>query len=295
MSAQVKREVDLADPFILEENGTYYMYGTGSDKGIPVMVSKDLKTWKRPEGSGIALHKKDSYGEKWFWAPEVYKVGDRYMMYYSAQEHICAAFADSPVGPFVQEEKKPILEDNGIDNSLYIDKDGKAYIFWVRFNHGNEIWMAQLDKSLAKIVPGTETFCIKMSQDWEKIWPAVNEGPFILKHKGVYYLTYSANSYECPEYGIGYATSKSVNGPWVKYEGNPILCKTGGLEGVGHHAFFKDADGKLKIVFHSHKRPGKIHPRKAHISDVTFKKAGKKQPDILTISAAFSTPEFVQE
>ena len=55
---------------------------------------------------------------KWFWAPEVYKIGDRFIMYYSAEEHICMAEASSPLGPFVQKEQKPMREHNGIDNHL---------------------------------------------------------------------------------------------------------------------------------------------------------------------------------
>ena len=44
LCAQEKRAetVPLADPFILYEDGMYYMYGTGSDLGIPVVVSRDM-------------------------------------------------------------------------------------------------------------------------------------------------------------------------------------------------------------------------------------------------------------
>lgn len=276
LCAQEKRAetVPLADPFILYEDGLYYMYGTGSDLGIPVVVSKDMKTWEWPEGNRkyVALHKDDSYGKKWFWAPEVYHIGDRYIMYYSAEEHICMAEADSPLGPFRQKVKAPMREHNGIDNHLFIDKDGTPYLFWVNFNNGNEVWVARLQDDMKTITEGSERFCIRMSQDWEKVWPIVNEGPFVVEHKGMYYMTYSANSYESPNYGIGLATSISPEGPWVKYEGNPILQFCGGLHGVGHHALFKDAKGRSRIVFHSHNAPGKIHPRIVHIGRYKIKK-----------------------
>ena len=73
--------IPFADPFILYEDGLYYLYGTGSDEGIPVVVSKDLKTWSWPEGENMyfALHKDNSFGERMFWAPEVYKVDGRYI------------------------------------------------------------------------------------------------------------------------------------------------------------------------------------------------------------------------
>lgn len=276
LNAQERKTVTVpfADPYILYEDGLYYMYGTGnSNRGIPVVVSKDMKTWEWPEGNNkyLALDKKDSYGEKHFWAPEVYHVGDRYIMYYSAQEHICAAESDSPLGPFRQKVKAPMREHKGIDNHLFIDKDGTPHLFWVNFKDGLEVWTARLQEDLMTIMEGTETFCTRMSQNWEKVWPSVNEGPFVIEHKGMYYMTYSANSYESPNYGIGLATSASPEGPWVKYEGNPILQFCNGLHGVGHHALFKDAKGHSRIVFHSHNTPGKIHPRIVHIGRYKIK------------------------
>ena len=172
-----------------------------------------------------------------------------------------------------------------IDNTLFFDKDGKPWLFFVKFNNGNQIWSARLKEDLLHIVPGSERKCLEMSQEWERVWPAVNEGPFVLYHNGLYYLTYSANSFESPKYGIGYATAASPEGPWIKYEGNPIYQCVGGLEGVGHHAFFQDADGKGRIVFHSHNAPGVIGPRVVHISNYHFEKDGR-----LVISPAFFTP-----
>ena len=99
--ALTKGRVPLADPFILLDNGTYYAYGTRSKNGIVYYTSNDLKIWRY---GGLALHKKNSYGEKWFWAPEVYLVDGVYYMYYTADERTCVATSSSPVGPFVQRE-----------------------------------------------------------------------------------------------------------------------------------------------------------------------------------------------
>ena len=90
--------VPLADPFILYEKGTYYAYGTHSRVGITVATSTDLVHWKMDQGrskDGLALHMDDSFGKQKFWAPEVYRVGGRYVMYYSAETHVCAATADT--------------------------------------------------------------------------------------------------------------------------------------------------------------------------------------------------------
>ena len=61
----------LADPFIMLYHNTYYAYGTNSDEGIEVYTSNDLREWKL---KGLALNKKDVWGERWFWAPEVYEI-----------------------------------------------------------------------------------------------------------------------------------------------------------------------------------------------------------------------------
>ena len=84
----------LADPFILEHDGWYYIYGTESANGIVVYRSRDLKTWSSLCGNAkenLAMHKDDVWGSRYFWAPEVYKRGDKFIMTYSAHAHICCA------------------------------------------------------------------------------------------------------------------------------------------------------------------------------------------------------------
>ena len=49
-SAQENR-IPFADPYILEADGIYYMYGTSYDDGIGVVMSTDLKNWTVPGGT----------------------------------------------------------------------------------------------------------------------------------------------------------------------------------------------------------------------------------------------------
>lgn len=263
--------VPLGDPFILLNGNTYYAYGTNAENGIEVYTSDDLAYWKK--ASDLALKSEDSWGGRWFWAPEVYyiKEKNKFFMYYSANEHICVATSDSPLGPFKQEKKEPMLDgEKSIDNSLFIDEDGKPYLYFDRFNDGLNIWVAELESDLQTIKTATLKKCINVSQAWEEVWPRVNEGPFVMKHKDLYYMTYSGNSYESPFYGIGFATAPSPEGPWTKYASNPILQKPQDLVGVGHSAMFTDKSGKLKIAFHAHHSKESIHPRAMYIADVTF-------------------------
>ena len=123
----------------------------------------------------------------------------------------------------------------------------------------------EVDADCVDTVSYTHLPCIHVSQAWEEVWPRVNEGPFVIKRNGLYYMTYSANSYESPFYGIGCATATDLMGTWTKYEENPLLQKPGELVGVGHSATFTDKAGKLRIVFHAHKDKSSIHPRAMYI------------------------------
>ncbi len=261
----------LGDPNILLHDGVYYAYGTNASDGIEVYTSDNLETWRK--SSRLALHKDSTWASRWFWAPEVYYIAEKnkFFMYFTAEEHIGVATSDSPLGPFTQEVKEPMWTDQkAIDNSLYIDDDGKAYLYFVRFNDGSVVWVAELEDDLKTIKSETLRQCIVTSQGWENIRGRINEGPFVVKHKGTYYMTYSANHFESPYYGVGYATANSPMGPWTKYAGNPILQKPADLVGVGHHSLFTDKEGQLKMVFHAHYSQQTVLPRVMYITDVNF-------------------------
>jgi len=297
--AEQKQEalkVPFGDPFIMLWQGKYYAYGTYSEDGIMVYISDDLLTWSVPEDlpGGLALKKDDVWADRWFWAPEVYSVNGKFFMYYSADEHICVATSNSPLGPFRQETQKPMIEgEKCIDNSLFIDDDGRPYLFFDRFNDGLNIWVAELQENLIDIRPETMHPCIHVSQSWEEVWPRVNEGPFVIKRHGVYYMTYSANSYESQFYGIGVATATDIAGPWTKYDGNPVLQKPGDLVGIGHSAMFTDKEGQLRIVFHAHNSTSRIHPRHMYIGTVSFDDRGGKE--VMVIDKNYTSPVLINK
>ena len=265
-------QVPLADPYILLENETYYAYGTHSNDGIECYTSDDLEHWQL---QGLALHKKQTTETHWFWAPEVYHIGDTYYMYYSANEHLYVATSQSPTGPFRQvggPQMAPVLgNEKCIDSSVFFDRDGSAWLFFVRFDDGNCIWQCRLADDHITPLPATLRKCFGVSAPWENIWPRVNEGPNIIFHRGRYYLTYSANSYESQDYAVGYATARSITGPWKKYKGNPILRRRDELVGTGHHSLFTDREGRLRIVFHAHNSTSAIHPRLMYLGSARFR------------------------
>ena len=270
--AAVDGQLMLADPYVLQDGDWYYIYGTHSDNGIVVYRSRDLHSWGDRCGNAsekLALHKDDVWGEKWFWAPEVYKVGDKYVMTYSAEEHICYAESDSPCGPFVQSDKRPYLpEEKGIDSHIFFD-GGKAYMFWVRFEGPYGIWMAELSSDLRTLKLDTARLILEPKEDWERVQAYVSEGPMILKHRGKYYLTYSCNDYQSLDYAVGYAVSDNIFGPYERYEGNPILRRHQGYVGTGHHTLLNTRKG-IYMVYHAHNTHTRIHPRQTLIAPLNI-------------------------
>lgn len=267
----------FGDPFILLDGGNYYMYGThNSDTGIEVYQSDNLQDWEGPIGirDGFALHKNDVYGEGSFWAPEVYHIDNQYYMFFSVEEHMAIAVSDNPEGPFVQEEPSVIRDHKSIDHHLFIDEDGTRYLYFANFKDGLEIWGAELKEDFSSIGEETLTKIISQSQEWEKSPKepvgTVNEGPFVVKRGDKYYMTYSANHYASPDYGIGLAYADQPLGEWTKSEENPVIQNPGGLVGTGHSSFFRDKEGALYIVYHAHFDTSVIHPRKVFINKAKF-------------------------
>ena len=271
-----KSQVPLADPYILLEGDTYYAYGTNDADGIRCYTSNDLRVWKY---EGLALHKNNTTETKWFWAPEVYHIGDKYIMYFSANEHLFAATSSSPKGPFVQvgtyQMNDLIGDEKCIDSHVFIDTDSTAYIFFVRFTDGNCIWQAKLSDDFITPVAGTLRKCFAVSQSWENKMGRVNEGPNVIKHGRRYFLTYSGNDYQSQDYAVGYAyTNNIASGTWTKYAQNPILRRWDDLVGTGHHSLFYDKDSVLRIVFHAHNSKETIHPRLMYIGTMQLRSNG---------------------
>lgn len=87
-------KLPIADPYVLYHEGKYYAYGTRVN-GFEVYISEDLKQWKRNDIK--ALSPENSWGTRWYWAPEVYYVKSKnlFYMFYSVDEHICVATSTS--------------------------------------------------------------------------------------------------------------------------------------------------------------------------------------------------------
>lgn len=279
--------IEGADPFVLKHNGKYYHYATSAPDGFIVHSSDDLAEWKN---EGYCLKTGENVmGDKFFWAPEIIFAENKFYMVYVANEHLAVAEADKPTGPFKCVKNTWLSERNAIDGSFFVDDDGKIYLYYVRFDGGNVIYGAPMS-DFTTLCEDKEKELLRAAEPWETRLGNVAEGPFMLKHKGKYYLTYTANDYRSQDYAVGYAVSDSPLGPFVKYEGNPILKKDGIFYGPGHHSFTCSSDGRqLLIVYHVHHDENNVHPRLTCVDRAYFKEndeAGK--PDILTVEVNHS-------
>ncbi|WP_129715791.1 glycoside hydrolase family 43 protein [Pedobacter sp. SYP-B3415] len=138
--------VAFGDPYVLHDgSGTYYMYGTGGGarQGFSAYSSKDLKSWKA-EGQVYFHNNENGWGNGAFWAPEVYKRGDKYYLFYSAQWkynptnekenfRIGVAVSDKPTGPFTDLNSKPLFDPGYpiIDANVLFDR-GRVFLYYSR-------------------------------------------------------------------------------------------------------------------------------------------------------------------
>lgn len=265
---------NIGDPFIVSADNAYYMYATCSDaEGFRVWKSEDLKEWKN---LGVCLDLSNSWTEQDYWAPEVIHHNGKFIMHFTARRksdhslRIGVAVSDSPVGPFVDAHNGPMFDLGyaAIDGHVFIDDDGQAYFYFSKDCSENyvtptlrvsQICVCKLSDDLLKIVSEpiilfgpseSYDFILGGRYDVRLAW---NEGPYLLKKDGHYYMTYSANCYATKNYRICLAKAEHPMGPFQKL--GPVMISGAEGEdfsGPGHNAFFYDYAGALKMVFHIH-------------------------------------------
>ena len=278
---------NIGDPFIVNNGEHYYMYATSFDvEGFKVWKSDDMVEWKC---LGVCLDLSDSWTCQDFWAPEVIYHKGKYIMHYTARRkeddslRIGVAVSEKPEGPFTDFHKGPMFDLGyaAIDGHVFVDENGKPYFYYSKDCSENyvaenlrasQICVCEISDDLCNIV-GEPITLFGPSESFDAIalgdqmW---NEGPYVLKKDGEYYMTYSANCYHTRDYCICVAKATNPMGPFVKADGPIMTCGEEGTDfsGPGHNAFFIDQEGKLKMTFHIHTYEDAPSPnRKACICD----------------------------
>jgi beta-xylosidase len=268
----------FADPFVWRAGSTYYAVGTG--EGIfPILVSKDLQSW---EYLGSAMEPLDPAFGTDYWAPEVAFAGGRYWMYYSVGwqdrlHHLRVAVSDRPEGPYRDCDvalTDPFTCPFSIDASPFQDDNGDWYLFYARdflgcTGDGCRTGTGVVVQRLAGMteLEGDFTVVARARYDWQRFlsnrvmygrrwdWHTV-EGPCVRKRMGQYWCLFSTGRWEDETYGVDWAVSDSVAGPWI-FDGASTgarLLRTvpGELIGPGHNSIVTGPDGETDfLVYHA--------------------------------------------
>lgn len=273
-------DINIRDPYVLFENGIYYMYGTRAKNfgintgGFDVYVSKDLENWSEP----VECFNSEMYDLNFAsnWAPEVHKYkGAYYMLATFTREYnkLRATFilkADNPFGPFKPHSKGAVTPEEWecLDGTLYIDKNDMPYIV---FCHEH-----------TQIIDGTICY-MPLSDDLsESAGEAVtlfaaSECPWVDNPGGYdsHFVTDGPFMYRTRDGELLMIWSSFINKQYaellVRFEGGEIGDKFEHLSPIidddGGHGMIFDDGKRLMFTFHSPNKKGFERPAFVEIID----------------------------
>lgn len=265
LEESASRGITTRDPSsIVKCKDEYWVFYTG--RGVPTYRSRDLVKWER----GPAVFKE---APEWiakivpenrrmqYWAPDVIKLGDRYLLYYAVSSFgkMTSAIGlatnptldpDDPAYHWTDEGYVVRTQDgdgfNAIDPSVFQDRDGSL---WLAFgSYWSGIKLVQLNPQTGKrLAPDSKLFSLAYNESIE--------ASCLCRHDDYYYLFVNWGS--CcrgprSTYNIRIGRSKSVTGPYLDKAGVDLLhsggslflaTTNGPLIGPGHAAIL-NANGK---------------------------------------------------
>ncbi len=315
----VVQDVYTADPApMVCSDGRVYLY-TSHDEDETINNFFSMNDWKcyssddmvnwTDHGTVLSYHEFDWAKENSSWAGQVVERDGKFYFYVpiNAKNGVTAigvAVSDSPTGPFVDPIGEPLIGPsyNYIDPTVWIDDDGKAYLYWgnpdlccVVLNddmisydksygdNGIIKWeletkdYADLESKECKNVQEQFGVGTRMDGDTLRRPTLYEEGPWFYKHGDYYYLAYAANG--IPE-RLDYSMATSPLGPW-KYAGMIMDDNVDG-EGTGsftNHPGIIDYKGRSYLFYHT----GKLHDgggyhRSVAIEEITYNEDGTINP-----------------
>ena len=251
----------FADPSIVEYQGHFYLYATLDPWGGDTLAcweSTDLKNWEYRHLTWPTKQACTSptSGGSMVWAPSVIKAPDgRFHMYVSVGSEVWTGVADHPLGPWTNPlGSRPLIPGNFkpgfhmIDAEAFVDEDGSTYLYWGSgWNWKNGRCFA------AKLNATLDGFA---TEPRDVTPPDYFEGPFMFKHAGRYYLSWSEGRTDQDSYKVRYAIGDTPFGPFQTAANSPIL-KTDVSASVispGHHTVFTYQDSHY-IIYHRQSVP----------------------------------------
>lgn len=271
-------EINIRDPFVVCENGRYYMYGTRAKDfgrgtgGFDVYTSDDLENWSQP----CAVFDSQAYGmnRACNWAPEVHRFGDRVYMFATFEQPngnrgTYALVSDSLSGPFRPHSAGALTPQawQSLDGTLWVE-DGKPYLVFchehVQILNGT-VCCVELTPDLRAAVGepvllfyGSDAYGVPENADGRY----VTDGPFLYRGRdGALFMIWSTCPPEGYYQGVCRSVSGTVTGPWEQLP--PLFTKDG-----GHGMLFRDKDGCLRLTLHSPNRSLEEHPAFFRVAEV---------------------------
>lgn len=252
----------LPDPTVIKgDDGYYYLYATEDIRNLPIHRSKDWVNWEFVGTAFTDQTRPDFEPGGGLWAPDINKIGDKYVLYYSMSvwggEWTCGigcAVAERPEGPF--KDCGMMFRSNGIKvkNSIdpfYIEENGKKYLFWGSF------------RGIYAIELSADGLSVKAGETPKQIAGTAYEGTYIHKKDGYYYLFASIGTC-CEGLKSTYTTvvgrSENLFGPYLSRNGERMLDnhheilihKNEEFVGTGHNSeIVTDKAGNDWMFYHA--------------------------------------------
>jgi beta-xylosidase len=264
---------DFADPFVLRDEARYYAFATNANgRNVRAATSNDLSTWTELPDALPVLPAWAMAHASLTWAPSVLRRGSSFVLYYTARsiaagfQCIGRAVAATAAGPYVDDSADPFICQvtapqalcGSIDPSPFVDENGDAYLLWKSDENATacggdaRLWIQRLGVDGISLLDAPMEL-LKRDRSWEA--PLI-EGPSMVKSGDRYFLFYSANWWESPNYGIGYAICSTPHGPCSKKTLDaPLVQSTGDALGPGGQELFTDVNGKLWMAYHAWSAP----------------------------------------
>lgn len=251
-----------ADPDASVYSGNYWVFPTSSyaydqQTYLDAFSSPDLVHWTKH--ASILTKDQVSWANRAMWAPAHIERNGKYYLYFAANDiqegetqvgGIGVAEADNPEGPYKDAIGKPLIGEyhNGaqpIDQDVFIDDDGQAYIYYGGHGHANVAKLNNDMISLGNFSDGTQ---------FKEITPDnYVEGSLMFKRNGKYYLMWSEGGWTGPDYSVSYAISDSPIGPFNR-EAKILQQDTAVATGSGHNGVVNVPGTDIWYIFY-HRRP----------------------------------------
>jgi hypothetical protein len=247
---------DQPDPFMLVDGGRDYLFTSQNrvTANIPVRSGTKVGQWGPMSDALPEMPKWSQAGETW--APDVRRFGNTYVLYFTAAlagvspgvECIGDAVSATPQGPYTPDPRPFICQrDQGgsIDPRTFVDTDGTVFMLWKSDNNSNakygptNIYSQPLSADGTRLL-GQPTRIFGPDEAWQD---NLVEAPDLVQVLGTYYLFYSGNWFNNPNYAIGVATCSGPLGPCHDPSSVPLLASNAQGTGPGEESVFTDASG----------------------------------------------------